>query len=133
MSEGSGRAQMERRIVQRSIEDPKGAVEQELGSRLPEGVRIVTVEETADSIYLVLPSTSMAGAEGVELSDQELESVAGGGASGDRKPTRAPGTTWITAATVSVTTGPMTDVDRIGNPCHCDGSSHASWGRMPCR
>ncbi len=88
MSEGSGRAEMERRIVQRSIEDdafrqqlledPKAAVEQELGTRLPEGVRVVAVEETADTIYLVLPSTSMAGAEGGELSDQALESVAGG-------------------------------------------------------
>jgi Nitrile hydratase, alpha chain len=90
MSEGSGRAraEMERKVVQRSmededfrrrlIEDPKGAVEQELGARLPEGVRVVTMEESADTIYLVLPSTSMAGAEGVELSDQELESVAGG-------------------------------------------------------
>ena len=89
MSEGSGRAQMERRIVQRSIEDdafrqqliedPKGAVEQELETRLPEEVRVVTVEETADTIYLVLPSTPIAGTEGVELSDRELESVAGAG------------------------------------------------------
>jgi regulatory protein YycH of two-component signal transduction system YycFG len=89
MSEGSGRAEMERRLVQRSIEeesfrqrlieDPKGAVEQELGTRLPEEVRVVAVEETADTIYLVLPSTSMAGGEAVELSDQQLEKVAGGG------------------------------------------------------
>jgi hypothetical protein len=85
---GSARAEIELSIVQRSIEDdafrqqlladPKAAVEQELGSRLPEEVRVVTVEETSDTIYLVLPSTSMAGAEGGELSDQELESVAGG-------------------------------------------------------
>ena len=64
---GNARAEMERRIVQRSIEDesfrqrliedPKAAVEQELGSQLPEEVRVVTVEETADTIYLVLPGT----------------------------------------------------------------------------
>ena len=42
-------------------------------------VRIVTVEETPDTIYLVLPSTSMAGGEGGALSDQELQSVAGAG------------------------------------------------------
>ena len=93
MSEGSGRAEMERRLIEKSveddafrqrlIEDPKGAVEEELGSRLPEEVRVVTVEETAETIYLVLPSTSMAGAEGGELSDQELESVAGGMATWD--------------------------------------------------
>ncbi len=95
MSEGSGRAEMERRIVQRSIEDesfrqqlledPKAAVEQELGTRLPEGVRVVTVEETSDTIYLVLPSTSPLG-EGGEISDRELEAVAGGWAPGETSP-----------------------------------------------
>ena len=89
MSEATGRQEMERRLVQRSIEDeafrqrliedPKGALEQEMGARLPEEVRIVTVEETQDTIYLVLPSTPVAGAEGGELSEQQLESVAGGG------------------------------------------------------
>ena len=90
MSEGSGRQEMESRLVQRSIEDdafrqrliedPKGAVEQELGTRLPEEVRVVTVEESADTIYLVLPGTPPAGIEGGELSDKDLESVAGAGA-----------------------------------------------------
>ena len=41
MSEGSGKAEVERRLV----EDPKGTVEQELGRRLPEGVRVEAVEE----------------------------------------------------------------------------------------
>ena len=88
MSEGSGRAEMERSIVQRSLEDenfrqrllddPKAAVEEELGTRLPEGVQVRAVEETAQTIYLVLPNSSPLG-EGEELSDQELEAVAGGG------------------------------------------------------
>ena len=88
MSEATGRQEMERRLIEKSledesfrqrlIEDPKGAVEEELGTRLPEEVRVVTVEETADTIYLVLPSTPMAGREGGALSDRELESVAGG-------------------------------------------------------
>jgi hypothetical protein len=87
MSEATGRAEMERRLIEKSvedeafrqrlIEDPKGAVEQELGTQLPEGVRVVAVEETADTIYLVLPSASPLG-EGAELSDRELESVSGG-------------------------------------------------------
>ena len=65
MSEGSGRAEMERSIVQRSLQDenfrqrllddPKAAVEEELGTRLPEGVEVRAVEETAQTIYLVLP------------------------------------------------------------------------------
>jgi hypothetical protein len=80
---GGGRSEIERRLIQRSveddgfrqrlIEDPKAAVEQELGSRLPEGLRVVTVEESADAIYLVLPGTPMAGAEGAELTDHQLE------------------------------------------------------------
>ena len=79
---------MERRLVQRSlqddafrqrlIEDPKAAVEDEIGTRLPEEVRVVAVEETAQTIYLVLPSSSPLGEGGEELSDRELEAVAGG-------------------------------------------------------
>ncbi len=93
MSEGSGRQEMERRLVEKSledesfrqklVEDPKGAVEQELGTRLPEDVRVVTVEETSDTIYLVLPGTPVAGRGGALLSDQQLEAVSGAGTSGD--------------------------------------------------
>jgi hypothetical protein len=63
---------------QRLIEDPKGVVEEELGTRLPQEVRVVAVEKTQGTIYLVLPGTPMAGAEGGALSNQELEAVAGG-------------------------------------------------------
>ena len=86
-SGGGGRAEVERRLVERSLQDevfrqrllddPKGAVEQELGSRLPEGVEVRAVEESAQIIYLVLPSASPLG-QGGELSDQELDEVAGG-------------------------------------------------------
>ena len=79
---------MEQRLVQRSLEDdafrqqlledPKTAVEEELGTRLPQEVRVVAVEETADTIYLVLPFASTDAQEVGELSDQELEAVAGG-------------------------------------------------------
>jgi hypothetical protein len=85
---GGGRAEMERRLIARSLqddafrqrllEDPKAAVEQELGTQLPEDVRVVAVEETSETIYLVLPGTSPLGEEGDELSDRELEAVAGG-------------------------------------------------------
>ena len=84
---GSSRAEMERRLINRSLQDedfrqrllaePRAAIEQELGSRLPESVEVRVVEESADTIYLVLPSASPIG-EGGELSDEALESVAGG-------------------------------------------------------
>jgi Nitrile hydratase, alpha chain len=84
---GGGRAEIERTLVQRSMEDeafrqrlladPKAAVEEELGTRLPEGVEVRAVEESPDTIYLVLPDKSAVG-QGGELSDQELEALAGG-------------------------------------------------------
>jgi Nitrile hydratase, alpha chain len=95
MTEASGgsRAEFERRLINRSMEDdsfrqkllddPKGTVEQELGSRLPESIEIRAVQESADTIYLVLPSASAVG-EGEELSDEALEDVAGGGETYDR-------------------------------------------------
>ena len=68
---GGGRAEMERTLVQRSIQDdsfrqrllddPKAAVEQELGTQLPEGVEVRVVEESAQTIYLVLPSATAVG------------------------------------------------------------------------
>ena len=88
---------MERRLIEKSsedeafrrrlMEDPKGAVEQELGTRLPEGVEVRVVQESAQTIYLVLPSASPIGG-GAELSDSELEGVAGGwaGSVGDTCP-----------------------------------------------
>jgi Nitrile hydratase, alpha chain len=84
---GGSRAEWERRLVHRSLQDeefrqrllddPKGTIEQELGGQLPEGVEVRAVEESADTIYLVLPSAWALG-EGVEISDQDLEQVAGG-------------------------------------------------------
>ena len=88
MSEASGREHMERKLVEKSLQDdafrqrllddPKAAVEQEVGIRLPEEVRVVAVQETADTIYLVLPFVSTEVREAGELSDQDLEAVAGG-------------------------------------------------------
>ncbi len=85
---GGGRAEMERRLVEKSLADdafrqklladPRTALEEELGTRLPEGIEIRAVEETAETIYLILPSASPLEGEGGELSDQELEAVAGG-------------------------------------------------------
>jgi len=100
MSEASGREQMERRIVEKSLKDdafrhrlladPRAAVEQEMGTRLPEEVRVVAVEETPDTAYLVLPFVSTEARESGELSDQELGAVAGGWDAGTSGNTCAP-------------------------------------------
>jgi hypothetical protein len=84
---GGGRAEVERKIVEKSLQDesfrqrlladPKVALE-EIGTRLPEEVQVRAVEETEDTVYLRLPSASPVG-EGGELSERELEEVAGGG------------------------------------------------------
>jgi hypothetical protein len=57
--------------------DPRAALGQELGGSIPEGITITVVEETPTSYYLVLPANPARRSE--ELSDAELESVAGGG------------------------------------------------------
>lgn len=70
---GGGRGAVEERIVQKSLEDgafrqqlladPTAAVEQELGTPLPGGVNIMAVEETAHTVYLVVPRAAHAGGE----------------------------------------------------------------------
>src|SRR5215203_2366958 len=89
---GGGRAEMERKLIQRTLQDEdfrrqliadlKATMEHELGVRLPAEVRVRGVEETTDTIYLVLPSASALGGEGGEISDQELGAVAGGASGG---------------------------------------------------
>ena len=86
--EGTSRRDVELRLIQRSfqdesfrqriLQDPRSAVEEELGARLPQGINVRAVEETPDTIYVVLPSRSRSGQTG-ELSDQDLDAVAGGG------------------------------------------------------
>ena len=85
---GGDRTALEQRIVQRSLDDdafrqqlladPRAAVEQELGTQLPSGIRVQVVEESADTVFLVIPLSSQAGGDEGELSDSELASVAGG-------------------------------------------------------
>jgi hypothetical protein len=65
---GGGRAEIERRLLEKSLQDescrqrlladPMGTVEEELGTRLPADVEVRAVEETPDTVYLVLPSTA---------------------------------------------------------------------------
>lgn len=55
--------------------DPRGLMEQQLGTRIPSSVNIKVLEETPDTYYIVVPAFAR---EGAELSDTDLEKVAGG-------------------------------------------------------
>jgi len=64
------------------LADPKDVLSKQMGQELPESLNVKVVEETADTIYLVAPY--VAPAAGDELSDDDLEKVAGGkGKGGD--------------------------------------------------
>lgn len=56
--------------------DPARTVEREFGVRIPKSIELRVVEETPSTLYLVLPPKSIA--TGEEISDQDLEQVAGG-------------------------------------------------------
>jgi hypothetical protein len=55
--------------------DPRSLMEKQLGTTIPPTVNIKVIEETADTYYIVLPAFQR---EGAELSDSDLEKVAGG-------------------------------------------------------
>jgi Nitrile hydratase, alpha chain len=59
------------------VKDPQGAVERELGAKLPAGLQVKVLAETPDTFYLVLPANPDR-APGGQLTDQQLEAVAGG-------------------------------------------------------
>lgn len=56
------------------LKDANAAVEKELGVKLPAGLKIKVVEDTATTVHLALPAAAKKG----ELSDADLEKVAGG-------------------------------------------------------
>jgi type IV secretory pathway VirB4 component len=56
------------------VNDPRKILTKELGIQIPETVEIKVFEETPNAIYMVLPMNP----NSEELSDMELEGVAGG-------------------------------------------------------
>src|SRR5215472_13986621 len=57
------------------VSDPKGMLEKHIGQKLPEQVKIFIHEEDANTLHLSIPP---APANVTELSDADLEKVAGG-------------------------------------------------------
>ena len=61
---------------QQLMNDPIAVYESELGRKAPDNIEIKVLEETSDTTYLVIPKKPEASEE---LSEESLESVAGGG------------------------------------------------------
>lgn len=57
------------------LSDPKTVVSKQFAIDIPENVSVRVVEDTADTVHIVLPHAVETGAE---LSDADLEAVAGG-------------------------------------------------------
>jgi hypothetical protein len=57
------------------LKNPKVVLEGQMGGKLPPGINVKAVEETPNTIYVVVPYVAKAGDE---LSDGDLEAVAGG-------------------------------------------------------
>ena len=85
MTQPLTRAEMQSLIVQRAwkdeafrsefIADPKGTIEKYSGQKLPAELNIVALAEDEKSIHFVIPQKP---ANASELTDDELEKVAGG-------------------------------------------------------
>ncbi len=84
---------LETRVITRALQDEsfkqqllsgsvaaKAAIEQEIGQKLPQDLQVKVIEETANVSYVVLPKMPSTD----ELSEDELETVAGGRISSSR-------------------------------------------------
>lgn len=83
------RFEFEQKLIQRAWEDqtfkqellsnPKAVYAKESGEELPKDMEIEVIQETANKVYLVLPTNPVTAntSEG-ELSEEALEAVAGG-------------------------------------------------------
>ncbi len=66
-----GKASEDDEFRARLIADPNGAIASEIGTAIPDGFDVVVHEDSAATAHLVLPPSP-------ELTETELETVAGG-------------------------------------------------------
>jgi hypothetical protein len=57
------------------MSNPKALLNREFGVEIPDNVNVKVVEENANNLYIILPMKPQAGGE---LTDEQLEAVAGG-------------------------------------------------------
>ncbi len=90
-----GRAMQDEAFKQELLSNTKAVLEKELGDKMPENLEVKTLEQTGNTRYIVLPMNT----ESEELSDAELEAVAGGVNWGNlwntAKPYVKKGLTWL--------------------------------------
>ena len=67
---------------QELINNPKAVYAKELQQELPETLQIQVLEETPSTLYVVVPQNQMNTQVTEELTEEALESVAGGGVIG---------------------------------------------------
>ena len=63
---------------QELLNNPKAVYARELQQELPQGLEIQVLEETPSTLYLVIPRNPMTAQVTEDLSEEALESVAGG-------------------------------------------------------
>ncbi|BAI74510.1 nitrile hydratase (plasmid) [Azospirillum sp. B510] len=107
------RRELEAKIVARAwsdedfkakfLADPKAMFEEHLGTKLPETLVMTAHEETADALHFVIPAKPQIDLD--ELSDEDLEKVAGG----------VDVSLTVFVATVAITAGLSAGVASIGS------------------
>jgi hypothetical protein len=74
------KAMEDKAFKQELVNNPKAAIAKELNVELPAELEIEVVQQTPQKLYLVLPlEVTLEEEAGEELSEEQLEAVAGGG------------------------------------------------------